>query len=137
MSGVHPTHTATAFPNTCPRCGQRILWLDRQSSPDLVWDRGILVGCARCEATASRASGGPKIRPEARERFRDVHPEAAAQPAKAPRSVLGTPPAPRDPRPIREILADEGGKVVSLMDHGLRVVEAAANFWDQLKPRKP
>jgi hypothetical protein len=76
-----------------------------------------IVGCANC-------MGG-----------RPVGAVASSRPAK---TVMGTPvTSTPDPRPIREILATEGGKVVSLLSDGLDIIDGAAKLWDRLKPRRP
>lgn len=108
-------------PPTCPRCGGRLLWCDGLPSPDVTYvregDGQRIVGCANC--MGARALGSV----------------ASSRPAK---TVLGTPVTTTpDPRPLREILATEGGKVVSFLSDGLDVIDGVAKLWDRLKPRRP
>jgi hypothetical protein len=99
----------------CPRCKGVILWCDGEPSPELVLTiragQPVVSACGRC--IGKQVGGAP-----------------APTPTPAP-----TPP-PVDPRPIRQIIAEEGGKVVELGSQALDIVERVANFWDKLKPRK-
>jgi hypothetical protein len=109
---------AHAYPPVCPRCKGAILWCDGEPAPDLIFvvDSGArrIVGCTRCVGR-KRA------------------------PAEPPRtnSILGTPPRAPDPRPIRQILHEEGAKVVELLGEGLDVVDKVASLWSKLKKPKP
>jgi len=104
---------ALPFPTKCPACGGVILWLDRQSSPDLVYVGHQLVGCARCQGK-TRAPAAPPPRPA--------------------RSILGTEPT-HDPRTVREIVAQDMPKVIEFISDGAEVIQKAADFWQKIKPK--
>jgi len=110
MNAPAPDHV-----RQCPRCKGVILWADGLPAPELVLvtERGApkVVGCTRCIGRRV-ADAGPAVPP----------------PAPPPSAV--------DPRPIRQIIAEEGAKVVQLGSQALDIVERVADFWDKLKPRK-
>ena len=114
---------AASYPHACPRCGGTILWCDGAPAPELMLKEepdgsaSQIVGCSRCL--------GPNARPR-----------APSAPLRAPRSILGGPVAPLDPRPVRQILHEEGGKVVELLSQGFDLFERASNLWTKLKPPK-
>lgn len=48
-----------------------------------------------------------------------------------------TPEPPKDPRPFREKLRDEGGKVLDLLDDAVTFLDAGARLWEKFRNRKP
>ena len=104
--------TAAEHVRHCPRCHGVILWCDGEPSPELVLNiragAPCVVACGRC--IGKQVGGAP------------------APAASSPRPV--------DPRPRRQIIAEEGRKVVELGAKAYDIVDKIADFWDTLKPRK-
>jgi hypothetical protein len=114
---------AASYPHACPKCGGTILWCDGAPAPELMLkveadgSASQIVGCTRCI--------GP-----------NAPPRAPSAPLRAPRSILGGPAAPRDGRPVRQILHEEGSKVVDLLAQGFDIAERVGDLWKKLTPRK-
>ena len=107
----------------CPRCNGTVLWLDGEPSPSLtiVSDHGTprVVGCGTCMGRVP------------------AHAHVSPPPIRQ-NTILGSPPASvHETRPLRQVLAEEGGKVVSLLSEGLDVADRVSKLWDKLKPKKP
>lgn len=102
---------AASFVRACPRCKGAVLWCDGQPSPELTIADGRIVGCGRCMGER------PAPRPRA----------APPPPAPSP---------PKDTRPVRQILAEEGGRVVSILGEGLDFLEKGAALWDKLRGKR-